>query len=107
MIYSSTDWGMTWQSTTVGVQGESEESGLFSVDFLDDHNGIVVGGNYDGDSLTLAEGENAAITEDGGDTWHVMEEEHAPGMYQKWTRQDWDSMARRIYAPVVDFMRMP
>ena len=79
MIYSSTDWGMTWHTTTVEVQGESEESGLFSVDFLDDHNGVVVGGNYDGDALTLAEGHNAAVTEDGGDTWHVMEEEHAPG----------------------------
>ena len=80
MIYSSTDWGMTWSTTTVEVQGESEESGLFSVDFLDDHNGVVVGGNYDGDALTLAEGANAAVTDDGGDTWHVMEEEHAPGM---------------------------
>ena len=80
MIYSSTDWGMTWRSTTVGVQGDSEESGLFSVDFFDDHDGIVVGGNYDGDSLTSAEGDNAAITEDGGDTWHVMEEQHAPGI---------------------------
>ena len=79
MIYSSTDWGMTWHTATVAVQGESEESGLFSVDFLDDHNGVVVGGNYDGDALTLAEGANAAVTDDGGETWHVMEEEHAPG----------------------------
>ena len=79
MVYSSRDWGLTWHSTEVGgVQGDSEESGLFSVDFLDDQNGIVVGGNYDGDSLTEAEGDNAAVTGDGGDTWHVMGDDHAP-----------------------------
>lgn len=65
-IYYSADYGNTWKVFKCPIlQGESS-TGAFSLDFFDEKNGIVVGGNYlkDKDNTN-----NVLYTKNGGKTW--------------------------------------
>lgn len=65
-IYYSTNYGNTWKVFKCPIiQGESS-TGVFSLDFFDEKNGIVVGGNYlkDKDNTN-----NVLYTRNGGKTW--------------------------------------
>jgi photosystem II stability/assembly factor-like uncharacterized protein len=66
LIFKSQDGGNTWTSQSLDIQGNSSSSGLFSIDFVENNDGVVVGGNYEGDNSTTAKGANAAVTMDGG-----------------------------------------
>jgi len=58
-----------WSSTTALVQCCGPLQGIFSLDFYDDQNGIVVGGDYSRKSKTDS---TAAITKDGGQSWKII-----------------------------------
>ncbi|RZL63538.1 MAG: oxidoreductase [Pedobacter sp.] len=65
-IYSSYNYGKTWKIYKCPIiQGESS-TGVFSLDFFDAKNGIVVGGNYlkDKDNSN-----NILYTKNGGKSW--------------------------------------
>lgn len=65
-IYYSANYGNTWKVYKCPIlQGESS-TGVFSLDFFDAKNGIVVGGNYlkDKDNSN-----NVLYTKNGGKTW--------------------------------------
>ncbi len=65
-IYYSSNYGHIWKIFKCPIiQGESS-TGVFSVDFFDSKNGIVVGGNYlkDKDNTN-----NVLYTKNGGKTW--------------------------------------
>lgn len=65
-IFYSADYGNNWKVYKCPIiQGESS-TGVFSLDFFDDKNGIVVGGNYlkDKDNSN-----NILITTNGGKKW--------------------------------------
>lgn len=68
-LFSSTDFGKTWQVfETPIVQGEAM-TGIFSADFYNDKLGFITGGNYEKPDDNS---NNKAITFDGGKTWkHV------------------------------------
>ncbi|MEQ9422800.1 MAG: photosystem II stability/assembly factor-like protein [Cyclobacteriaceae bacterium] len=51
------------------IKSDQPGSGIFSIDFFDDRNGIAVGGDYSMDSLAI---ENAANTNDGGSAWQLI-----------------------------------
>ncbi|SOD11542.1 WD40/YVTN/BNR-like repeat-containing protein [Pedobacter xixiisoli] len=69
-IYFSPNYGKTWKIYPCPiVQGESS-TGVFSLDFYDANNGIVVGGNYLKDKDN---GNNVLYTKNGGKSWRKAE----------------------------------
>ncbi len=68
-VYKSTNKGKDWQVyNTPIIQGKGSQ-GIYSVDFYDEKNGIVVGGDY---ANPTANKQNKAITTDGGHTWQLV-----------------------------------
>lgn len=68
-ILKSKDKGDTWKVyDTPFIQGESHQ-GIYSVDFYDSKNGIIVGGSYANPDNNCS---NKAITNDGGKTWEIV-----------------------------------
>lgn len=58
--------GDHWSSSTLPLLQGQPSTGAFSVAFLDNHTGIVVGGDYRNDTLRR---QNCLLTRDGGRTW--------------------------------------
>ncbi len=68
-ILKSTDKGKTWEVyNTPIVQGNGPQ-GIYSIDFYDKNNGIIIGGDY---SKPNDNCKNKAITKDGGKTWTII-----------------------------------
>ncbi|MFD2561357.1 WD40/YVTN/BNR-like repeat-containing protein [Aquimarina rubra] len=68
-VFYSSDKGNNWSvSETPIIQG-TETTGAYSVDFYDENNGIIFGGDY---TKPKGNQENKAITVDGGKTWNVV-----------------------------------
>ncbi|WP_335964498.1 oxidoreductase [Galbibacter sp. PAP.153] len=75
-IFYSPDKAKTWQVfETPIVQGEPTQ-GIYSVDFYDEMNGFVIGGDYTQPENNKA---NKAVTNDGGKTWKLVGEGQEPG----------------------------
>jgi len=72
-LFYSRDQGITWNKTQTPLDHNSS-AGVFSIQFNDEKNGIMVGGDYRADSLTTKN--NIAYTQDGGETWKKV----IPGM---------------------------
>ncbi|MBY0245995.1 MAG: oxidoreductase [Sphingobacteriaceae bacterium] len=65
-IYFSNDYAETWNKYPCPIlQGEASQ-GVFSIDFIDEKNGIAVGGDYTKEKESK---NNALITTDGGQSW--------------------------------------
>lgn len=65
-LFVSSDKANTWKIRQVPIiQGETM-TGIFSTAFLDANRGIIVGGNYEIDSLAK---DHIFLTEDGGKSW--------------------------------------
>jgi len=65
-LFYSRDRGASWQKTVTPLD-HGASAGVFSIQFRDAKNGIMVGGDYRADSLTTKN--NIAYTQDGGKTW--------------------------------------
>ncbi len=65
-LFYSFDKGESWSKTITPLQSGEPTQGIFSIDFKNDQEGLMVGGDYRGDSLTRI---NAAYTNDGGESW--------------------------------------
>jgi photosystem II stability/assembly factor-like uncharacterized protein len=65
-VFRSTDWGRTWTAAETPIRHDSASSGIFSLAFRSDNDGIAVGGDY---SKPAADRDNIAVTHDGGKTW--------------------------------------
>ncbi len=66
-VFISYNRGKTWEVVNTPMRS-GEASGIYSLCFMDEKNGVVVGGNYL--DSTNVEG-NCAYTKDGGKTWQV------------------------------------
>ena len=75
-VFFTPDKGKTWEVfETPLVQGESTQGG-YSMDFYDERQGIIIGGDYTAPKENKA---NKAVTKDGGRTWHLIAEGQDPG----------------------------
>lgn len=75
-VFKSSDKGKTWQVyDTPIIQGQGAQ-GIYSVDFYDKNNGIIIGGDY---SKPEDKMQNKAITSDGGKTWQLVAQGQNPG----------------------------
>lgn len=65
-IYHSANYGKSWKVFKCPIlQGESS-TGVFSIDFFDENNGVAVGGNYLNDKDNQ---NNVLLTHNGGKKW--------------------------------------
>lgn len=67
-VFYSNDFGKTWEVSNTPIACGNESTGIFSIDFMDDLNGIIVGGTYNQPELNK---NIAAYTINGGITWKL------------------------------------
>jgi photosystem II stability/assembly factor-like uncharacterized protein len=65
-VFHSTDEGVNWEVVNSPIISGAPTQGIFSVAFADEHNGMIVGGDY---KAPKSGEKNAAYTRDGGKTW--------------------------------------
>ncbi len=68
-VFYSPNKGKTWQVFKTPIIQGSTTSGAYSVDFYDENNGIIYGGDY---TKPYANNANKAITKNGGRTWELI-----------------------------------
>ncbi len=66
-VFISHDRGVTWKTVDTPMRSGAA-SGIYSLTFMDEKNGVAVGGNY---LDSLSTNGNCAITSDGGLTWEL------------------------------------
>ncbi|MCX7876817.1 MAG: hypothetical protein N2321_11730 [Melioribacteraceae bacterium] len=69
-IYFSEDGGNNWRIADTPMKFGNSSSGIFSIAFKDDLNGVAIGGDYKEINNSL---NNCSITDDGGLTWQKID----------------------------------
>jgi len=93
-VFKSTDKGQTWEVfDTPIIQGNGPQ-GIYSVDFYDEHTGIIMGGDYSKPNENKA---NKAITKDGGKTWTLVADGQSPA-YKSCVQYVPDTNGKEIFA---------
>ena len=75
-VLHTSDKGKTWKIYDTPIVSGKAMTGIYSIDFRDDKNGIVIGGNWEDKSNNE---KNKAVTSDGGVTWQLMASGKEPG----------------------------
>ena len=75
-IFYSRDKGKSWNVYLTPIVQGKNMTGIFTVDFYDEQNGIIMGGNWEEKSNFNA---TKAITQDGGKTWELVSNDKEPG----------------------------
>jgi len=65
-LFSSDDYGKTWKKFSCPIIKFKESTGIFSIAFKDLRTGVVVGGDYNADTLSK---DNCYLTFSGGKSW--------------------------------------
>lgn len=75
-VYKSSNKGISWEVyNTPLIQGEATQGG-YSIDFYDNLNGIIYGGDY---TKPTNNQNNIAITNDGGKSWELIAQSNNDG----------------------------
>lgn len=74
-VFHSADMGLTWKVYNTPIIQGKNTTGIYSVDFYNEKQGIICGGDYLDKFGNFA---NKAITKDGGKTWEVVAENSEP-----------------------------
>ena len=74
-ILKSDDFGKTWQIFDTPIIHGTASQGIYSIDFADKNNGIIIGGDYSKPEENKA---NKAITKNGGKTWTLVADNQNP-----------------------------
>lgn len=69
-VFYSSNRGTSWTVTDTPILAGGAMTGIFAMDFYDDKQGVVIGGNWEDKKDTSA---NKARTVDGGRTWQLMD----------------------------------
>ena len=75
-VFYSEDSGKTWKVIETPIAQGGKMTGIFTVDFYDDKNGIIMGGNWEDKKNGKA---SKAISKDGGLTWNLIAQNSLPG----------------------------
>ena len=67
-VLHTPDRGRTWTIAETPLRA-GQTSGIYSIAFRDEMNGLVVGGDYSKEAEAI---DNAAVTKDGGKTWTLV-----------------------------------
>lgn len=68
-VYHSADKGRTWSVAKTPIVQGSETQGAYTMDFYDQQQGIIYGGDY---TQPEANKDNIAVTQDGGKSWELV-----------------------------------
>jgi photosystem II stability/assembly factor-like uncharacterized protein len=74
-VLKSTDYGKTWQIFETPIIQGTGPQGIYSIDFYNENNGIIIGGDY---SKPFENKANKALTTDGGKTWTLVADNKNP-----------------------------
>lgn len=75
-IYFSEDGGENWRALEVPIKSGNSSSGIFSICFKDDLNGVAVGGDYKNDKSNST---NCVLSDDGGLSWQPIDKKQPGG----------------------------
>ena len=75
-VFYSKNLGKKWDVYDTPIVQGGKMTGIFSVDFYDQNNGIIMGGNWEEKSSTTA---TKALTKNGGKTWNLIDNKSIPG----------------------------
>ena len=75
-VFHSPDRGLSWEVFDTPIKQGGQMTGIFSVDFWDEKNGIIFGGDWEDKENNFS---NKAITSDGGKTWQLISDGNGPG----------------------------
>ena len=93
-VFKTTDLGKTWEVfDTPIIQGNGPQ-GIYSVDFANENNGIIIGGDYSKPEENKA---NKAITTDGGKTWTLVADGQNPN-YKSCVQYVPDTDGKEVFA---------
>ena len=74
-VFHTSDMGLTWKVYNTPIIQGKNTTGIYSVAFFNEYEGIICGGDY---TNKLGNSANKAITKDGGRTWEVVSENKEP-----------------------------
>jgi hypothetical protein len=75
-VFYTANMGATWEVFETPIISGGQMTGIYSVDFYDKKNGIIMGGDWDHKENNF---NNKAITNDGGKTWQIVANGSDPG----------------------------
>ncbi len=75
-VLFSTDGGSSWKHATTPIKQSGLLTGIFSIDFYDQQQGMVAGGNYEEPENNL---QTKAVSADGGHTWKLLSKTNSTG----------------------------
>ncbi len=75
-VIRTTNYGATWADAPTPIASFSSSSGIFSLSFLDDLNGVALGGEY---SVVDTLVQNVAVSSDGGASWTMAGQSNLTG----------------------------
>ena len=75
-VFYSEDKGNTWKFAETPMINGLATTGIYSVDFYDEINGVAIGGDYTNPDANEA---NKIITNNGGKNWQIMANNMDPG----------------------------
>ncbi len=75
-VYHSADKGKSWQVFDTPIIEGGQMTGIYSVDFHSEKEGIIFGGDWNEKNRNT---QNKAITKDGGRTWQLVADGQEPG----------------------------
>jgi photosystem II stability/assembly factor-like uncharacterized protein len=65
-VFRTSDYGSSWMTSPTPIPSMSGSSGIFTLAFLDDSNGLIFGGDYTRPDSAYG---HSAVTTDGGSSW--------------------------------------
>lgn len=74
-VFHTSDMGLTWKVYNTPIIQGKNTTGIYSVAFANEYEGIICGGDY---TNKFGNSANKAITKDGGRTWKVVSENKEP-----------------------------
>lgn len=75
-VFHTPDKGNSWEVFDTPIVQGGQMTGIYSVDFYDQNNGIIFGGDWNSKEKNT---ENKALTSDGGKTWQLVSDGSTPG----------------------------
>ena len=75
-VFHTPDRGSNWEVFETPIVSGGAMTGIYSVDFWDDQNGIIFGGDWENKARNKG---NKAVTTDGGKNWKLIADGNDPG----------------------------
>jgi len=93
-VFHSPDMGKTWKVYDTPIIQGDQMTGIYSVDFYDAKNGIIIGGDWNNKDNNKG---NKAVTKDGGKTWELVAEGNEPN-YKSCVQYVPDTNGQELFA---------